>query len=95
MWAILRAAAKIVQEAWQEVKDERESEAADCINRKDYQAAEQIYRDILQERASSLGRNHPDTLQTMANLADVLEKQGKHGEVEQIRTRLRQYVRRR
>ncbi|RYP17801.1 hypothetical protein DL767_009943 [Monosporascus sp. MG133] len=49
-----------------------------------YEEAEQMYRQVLELREAVLGREHPDTLISMNNLALVLQNQGKYDEAEQI-----------
>ncbi|KAI6080516.1 hypothetical protein F4821DRAFT_55383 [Hypoxylon rubiginosum] len=49
-----------------------------------YNEAEQMYRQTLEVRERVLGREHPSTLGSMNNLADVLGNQGKYEEAEQM-----------
>lgn len=49
-----------------------------------YDEAEQMYREALGLYEKVLGREHPDTLTSMNNLALVLDSQGKYEEAEQM-----------
>ncbi|KAI4145941.1 MAG: hypothetical protein LQ340_006105 [Diploschistes diacapsis] len=49
-----------------------------------FQSAEPIARRSLTTRKIMLGKEHPDTLESMANLASVLEGQGKYEESERM-----------
>ena len=49
-----------------------------------YSEAEAIYRQTLQLRETVLGKDHPDTLASMNNLAISLRNQGKYVEAEAI-----------
>ncbi|OCK89205.1 purine and uridine phosphorylase [Cenococcum geophilum 1.58] len=49
-----------------------------------YKESEIIYRQTLELKKKVLGREHPDTLNSMNNLAVVLGNQGKYEEAEQI-----------
>ena len=49
-----------------------------------YSEAEAIYRQTLQLRETVLGKDHPDTLASMNNLAISLRNQGKYAEAEAI-----------
>ncbi|RYO95235.1 hypothetical protein DL764_007720 [Monosporascus ibericus] len=49
-----------------------------------YEEAEQMHRQALALREAVLGREHPDTLTSMNNLASVLDSQGKYDEAEQM-----------
>ncbi|KAJ3571480.1 hypothetical protein NPX13_g5363 [Xylaria arbuscula] len=49
-----------------------------------YDNAELLYRQTLELREEVLGREHPDTLASMNNLAGVLDSQGKYEEAEAI-----------
>ncbi|KAK8000501.1 TPR-like protein [Apiospora arundinis] len=49
-----------------------------------YGEAERLYRPALELSEKVLGREHPDTLGSMNNLANVLDNQGKYLEAEQI-----------
>ena len=49
-----------------------------------YLVAEKLYRQTLELKEKVLGREHPDTLSSMNNLAMVLEKQGNYIEAEEI-----------
>ena len=46
--------------------------------------AEQMHRETLELKEKLLGREHPDTLGSMNNLAAVLSSQGKYSEAEQM-----------
>jgi tetratricopeptide (TPR) repeat protein len=50
-----------------------------------YPEAEELYRQALAARQRILGKDHPDTLMSMKNLADLLEAQGKKEEARQLR----------
>ena len=50
-----------------------------------YTEAEQMYRQTLELREKVLGQEHPSTLDSMNNLALVLDSQGKYDEAEQMR----------
>jgi tetratricopeptide (TPR) repeat protein len=47
-----------------------------------YEAAREMNQSALEARKKVLGREHPDTLMSMNNLASVLDSQGKHEEAE-------------
>jgi hypothetical protein len=47
-----------------------------------YAEAEELFRQTLKERAKVLGEEHPDTLESIHNLAGVLRTQGKYIEAE-------------
>jgi tetratricopeptide (TPR) repeat protein len=47
-----------------------------------YSDDERILREVLKERESALGKEHPDTLRTRSNLAIALRSQGKHAAAE-------------
>ncbi|KAK4652643.1 hypothetical protein QC762_0075260 [Podospora pseudocomata] len=49
-----------------------------------YKEAEQMHRQELQLREKVLGKEHPDTLTSMDNLAIVLDSQGKYEEAERM-----------
>ncbi|KAH7131165.1 TPR domain protein [Dactylonectria macrodidyma] len=49
-----------------------------------YEEAEEINRQALDAREKVLGREHPDTLTSISNLAGVLQDQGKYEEAEQM-----------
>ncbi|KAK0752902.1 Tetratricopeptide repeat-domain-containing protein, partial [Schizothecium vesticola] len=49
-----------------------------------YKEAEQIHRQALQLKEKVLGKEDPDTITSMSNLALVLDNQGKYEEAEQI-----------
>jgi tetratricopeptide (TPR) repeat protein len=49
-----------------------------------YQEAENMHRQALELREKALGKEHPDTLMSMNNLAAVLRQQGKYEEAEQM-----------
>ncbi|KAK8097365.1 kinesin light chain [Apiospora sp. TS-2023a] len=52
-----------------------------------YSEAEQMHRQTLALRETVLGREHPDTLSSMNNLANVLKNQGKYVEAEEMHRR--------
>ncbi|KAK7990391.1 kinesin light chain 1 [Apiospora arundinis] len=49
-----------------------------------YGEAERLYRSVLELSEKVLGREHPSTLTSMNNLAEVLRQQGKYEEAEQM-----------
>jgi Tetratricopeptide repeat/NB-ARC domain len=49
-----------------------------------YKAAEELFRRDFEGREGLLGKEHPDTLRSMRNLARLLRKQGKYDEAEPI-----------
>jgi len=49
-----------------------------------YLEAEQMYREVVEVRERVQGKEHPDTLTSMNNLATVLSDQGKYLEAEQM-----------
>jgi tetratricopeptide (TPR) repeat protein/nucleoside phosphorylase len=49
-----------------------------------YQEAEQMHRQTLELKEKVLGKEHPDTLDTMNNLALVLDNRGKYEEAEHM-----------
>ncbi|KAK8009195.1 kinesin light chain [Apiospora marii] len=49
-----------------------------------YSEAEQMHRQTLTLKETVLGRGHPDTLGSMNNLANVLDRQGKYVEAEKM-----------
>jgi len=49
-----------------------------------YQEAEQMHRQALELKEKVLGKEHPDTLNSMNSLANVLGNQGKYEETEQM-----------
>jgi len=49
-----------------------------------YQEAEEMYWQTLELKETVLGCEHPDTLASMNNLANVLDSQGKYSEAEQM-----------
>ena len=51
-----------------------------------YDEAEPLYRTCLAARKETLGEKHPDTLDSVNNLAGLLESQGKYDEAERILT---------
>ncbi|KAI1159424.1 P-loop containing nucleoside triphosphate hydrolase protein [Nemania serpens] len=55
-----------------------------------YNNAELLYRQTLQLKEGVLGREHPDTLASMHNLAEVLRSQGKYGEAETMHRQMLQ-----
>ncbi|RYP11797.1 hypothetical protein DL767_010722 [Monosporascus sp. MG133] len=55
-----------------------------CLILGKYDEAEQMHRQELQLSQAVLGREHPDTLTSMNNLALVLNSQGKYDEAEQM-----------
>ena len=52
-----------------------------------YEEAEQMNRRALEGYEKVLGREHPDTLTSVNNLASVLRYQGKYEEAEQMNRR--------
>ena len=52
-----------------------------------YDEAEQMDRRALDSREKMLGKEHPDTLTSVCNLASVLRYQGKYGEAEPMNRR--------
>ncbi|TVY62681.1 Nephrocystin-3 [Fusarium oxysporum f. sp. cubense] len=52
--------------------------------RGEYNTAEEIVRMSVEAREKVLGKEHPDTLSSMNNLALALQDQGKYGEAEKI-----------
>jgi tetratricopeptide (TPR) repeat protein len=52
-----------------------------------YSEAEDMYQQTLELRERVLGKEHPDTLTSMDNLALLLIRQGKYGEAEEIHRR--------
>lgn len=58
--------------------------AGSCYVRGQYQTAEQMYRQVLELRKEALGKDHPVTLDSMNNLALVLDSQGKYEEAKQM-----------
>ncbi|RYP18335.1 hypothetical protein DL767_009855 [Monosporascus sp. MG133] len=63
--------------------EEAEQMYREMLERK-YEEAEQIYRQTLELRETVLGREHPDTLTRINNLAGVLRSQGKYEEAKRI-----------
>jgi tetratricopeptide (TPR) repeat protein len=55
-----------------------------------YEEAEEMHRQALRLRETVLGKEHPDTLTSMNNLASVLSNQGKYEQAEEM---LRQALR--
>ncbi|KAI1317055.1 kinesin light chain 3 [Xylariaceae sp. FL0255] len=53
-----------------------------------YSEAERLYRETLGLREEVLGREHPSTLTSMNNLAEVLGSQGKYDEVEEMHRKI-------
>jgi tetratricopeptide (TPR) repeat protein len=49
-----------------------------------YKAAEGTHQQLVQRRVKVLGKEHPDTLASMNNLADALSGQGQYTEAEQM-----------
>jgi hypothetical protein len=49
-----------------------------------YKAAEQMRRQELKIREEGLGKEHPDTIYSLYSLAQLLEKQGRYAEAEQM-----------
>jgi tetratricopeptide (TPR) repeat protein len=49
-----------------------------------YDAAEPLYRETLQLTEKVLGKEHPDTLTSMNNLARLLYSQGKYDAAEPL-----------
>jgi hypothetical protein len=54
------------------------------ISKGKHAEAEGIHRQTLQLKETVLGKNHPDTLASMNNLATWLHQQGKHAEAEAV-----------
>ena len=52
--------------------------------RPSYDVAEKLNRECLQDRGAKLGDQHPDTLASVNNLADLLKDQGRYEEAEQL-----------
>lgn len=52
------------------------------LKRGRYHTSEDLFRRVLETERSVLGEKHPDTLNSMRNLADVLSTQGKYDEAE-------------
>lgn len=52
-----------------------------------YDKAEVMYREVLQLREKVLGCDHPDTLKSVNNLADMLYRLGKYNEAEAMHDR--------
>ena len=48
---------------------------------RDHNLAEKIYREVLEKRQIILGREHPETLETLTGLASALFYQGKTDEL--------------
>ena len=59
--------------------------AASCIKTSQYEEAENLYKDCLEKVKLMKGENHPDTIATMMNLANVYVPQNKFVEAEGIR----------
>lgn len=75
-------------------KDEFEPQRAQARGlaaKKNYAQAEKVYREILmhQQKRQKLTLAHPDVLETMSSLADVLEQQNKMKEATDIRNTIR------
>jgi len=75
-------------------KDEfgpQRAQARGLAAKKSYAQAEKIYREVLllQQQRQKLTLAHPDVLETMSNLADVLEQQNKTKEATDIRNTIR------
>jgi Tetratricopeptide repeat len=49
-----------------------------------YEQAEEIHRQVLRLRETVLGKEHPDTLASMNNLAEIPSDQGKYEQAEEI-----------
>ena len=49
-----------------------------------YEQAEEMHRQALGQRERVLGKEHPDTLTSMNNLAEVLRGQGKYEQAEEM-----------
>ena len=52
-----------------------------------YEEAEEMHRQTLTLRETVLGKEHPNTLTSMNNLAGVLSHQGKYEEAEEMHRR--------
>ena len=52
-----------------------------------YDEAEKLNRQALEGREKELGVQHPDTLTSVSNLADVLQDQRKYDEAEKLKSR--------
>ena len=50
----------------------------------EYQAAEEIIRQVLQAREKALGKKHPETLTSVLSLGSVLQSQGKYKDAEDL-----------
>ncbi|KAF2690213.1 hypothetical protein K458DRAFT_383343 [Lentithecium fluviatile CBS 122367] len=50
-----------------------------------YHSAESAYRKVLERNESILGKEHPDTLASMNNVAVTLNDQGKHSDAEKMK----------
>jgi tetratricopeptide (TPR) repeat protein len=49
-----------------------------------YRAAKQAHEQVLERREKALGKEHPETLVSMSNLAQALSNQGRYAEAEQM-----------
>jgi serine/threonine-protein kinase len=60
----------------------------------DFDEAEKVQRDVLQQRRATLGENHPQVLRTMNRLGHLLDRKGAYAEAElMLRTALASYNR--
>jgi tetratricopeptide (TPR) repeat protein len=71
-------------EAWASVLFKAAWYADDMGN---YNVAQEMGRDALEARETTLGAEHPDTLASVSNLGSVLERQGKYDEAEAMHRR--------
>ena len=63
---------------------------AECLRSQGkYDAAEPLYRETLQLTEKVLGKEHPDTLASMNNLAALFESQGKSSRLRAVVARRR------
>lgn len=63
---------------------DRNQRAAAAIDRGDFDAAEELYREALALRLGRLGPEHPDVAWSLANLAWVRQQQGQYAEAEEL-----------
>ncbi|RYP20805.1 hypothetical protein DL767_009390 [Monosporascus sp. MG133] len=59
-------------------------EEAERMHRQTLELSKKMQRRLLDLSQKTFGRNHPDTLTSMNNLANVLRSQGNHDEAEQV-----------